>query len=592
VGVANQHIDIIYCSLGNTLVRQGKFTEAIAAYRQAICIDPNVAIFHCGLGDALIEQGNLDEAIVAYRQALRIDPKAAITHGSLGNALAAQGKLDEAVVAYRQAISIKPDLAEIYLDLGIALIRRVKIDEAINAYRQAIGIEPNHAEAHLHLGSALVRQGKFDQGIDAHCQAIGIHPDYFQAFSSLLFCLHYSNKFTNDQLFAAHREWGERYGQRAPTFTTYNIDRNPARRLRIGYVSPDFREHSVAYFVEPLLRGHDRQKVEIFCYSDVGRSDSVTTRLQGLADHWLVTVGLSDQQLAERIWIDGIDILVDLAGHSAANRLLVFARKPAPVQVTWLGYPNTTGLKAIDYRLVDAVTDPVGEADALASETLVRLEDGFLCYGGLRDGPEPTPPPCVKTGTVTFGSFNKPAKLSNVTFDAWAKLLSRLPQARMILKGKAFADAATRTLILARLSERGVAADRIELVAWLRGVAEHLALYRRVDIALDPFPFNGATTTCEALWMGVPVVTLKGQRHVARVGASLLTQIGLTDLIADSVDEYVEIAAALAGNPKRLDDLRRTLRPRMEIAHNEVAFARKMERFMVRAVERDYAERR
>src|SRR5262249_25869327 len=304
-----------------------------------------------------------------------------------------------------------------------------------------------------------------------------------------------------------------------------------ARLLRIGYVSPDFRQHSVAYFLEPLLRGHDRQQVEVFCYGDVARPDSVTTHLQELADHWLVTVGTSHQALAERIRTDRIDILVDVAGHTAGNRLLVFARKPAPVQVTWLGYPNTTGLKAIDYRLVDAVTDPAGEADAWASESLVRLEGGFLCYGALTDAPAPTLPPCLGTGTITFGSFNNPAKVSAATFDAWAKLLSRLPQARLLLKGTPFADAATRALFLARLDERGVAAERVDLMGSVSSATQHLALYHRMDIALDPFPFNGTTTTCEALWMGVPVITLRGHRHAGRVGASLLTQIGLTDLI-------------------------------------------------------------
>ena len=335
----------------------------------------------------------------------------------------------------------------------------------------------------------------------------------------------------------------------------------------------------MAFFVEPLLKGHDRQAVEVFCYAEVTRPDTVTAHLQGLADHWLVTVGLSDEELAERIRADGIDILVDLAGHTAKNRLRVFARKPAPVQVTWLGYPNTTGLEAIDYRLVDAVTDPVGEADAWASETLVRLEGGFLCYGGVKDAPEPTVPPCLKTGTVTFGSFNNPAKVSAATFDAWATLLSRLPQARLLLKGKPFADAATRALFLARLGERGVAAERVELVAWLPGAAAHLALYHRVDIALDPFPYNGTTTTCEALWMGVPVVTLRGDRHAGRVGASLLSQIGLTDLIANSVEEYVAIALALAGNPGHLHELRRSLRSRMAASSlcDGRAFARKME---------------
>ena len=297
------------------------------------------------------------------------------------------------------------------------------------------------------------------------------------------------------------------------------------------------------------------------------------------ADHWLVTVGLSDDDLAERIRTDGIDILVDLAGHTAKNRLGVFARKPAPVQVTWLGYPNTTGLKAIDYRLVDAVTDPVGQADAWASESLVRLEGGFLCYAGSKDAPEPTMPPCLTTGTVTFGSFNNPAKLSEATLDTWARLLARLPQARLLLKGNPFADAATRALFLSRLSERGVAAERVELVAWLPSEATHLALYNRVDVALDPFPYNGTTTTCEALWMGVPVVTLRGDRHAGRVGASLLTQVGLTDWIAGSVEEYLQIAATLAGNPQHLNDLRRTLRPRLAASPlcDGRAFARKIE---------------
>jgi predicted O-linked N-acetylglucosamine transferase (SPINDLY family) len=332
--------------------------------------------------------------------------------------------------------------------------------------------------------------------------------------------------------------------------------------------------------VEPLLKNHDRQTVEVFCYADIMQPDAVTAHLQGLADHWQMTTGLSEDQLAERIRMDGIDILVDLAGHTAKNRLRVFARKPAPVQVTWLGYSNTTGLEAIDYRLVDAVTDPVGKADAWASETLVRLEGGFLCYGGLRDGLEPVAPPCLKTGTVTFGSFKQPGpKVSPATLDAWAKLLTRLPQARLLVKGRSFADAPTRTSFLARLSERSVTADRVELVAGLPDATAHQAVYHRVDIALDPFPNNGTTTTCEGLWMGVPVVTLRGDRHAGRVGASLLSQIGLTDLIANSVEEYVEIALALAGNPERLDDMRRSLRPLMEasLLCDGGAFARKIE---------------
>jgi protein O-GlcNAc transferase len=524
--------------------RTGRLAKAEACFRRVLVARPDYAEGYYNLGVALKDQGKLDEAAAAYRQAIRFKPNYAEVHSNLGNALQEQGKSDEAVAACRQAISIKPDLAKAHSNLGNALNDQGKLDEAATAYRQAIGIKPDYAAAH----------------------------------SNLLLSLNYDDKSTADRLFAAHREWDERHARQVSRPTTYANDREMGRRLKIGYVSPDFQAHSVAYFVEPLLRGHDRQAVEVFCYAEVKRPDAVTAQLRGLADHWLVTVRLSDDELAERIRADGIDILVDLSGHTGNNRLRVFARKPAPVQVTWLGYPNTTGLEAIDYRLVDAVTDPVGEADAWASETLVRLEGGFLCYAALK-APEPTVPPCLKTGTVTFGSFNNPPKLSAATFDAWARLLGRLPQARLLLKGKPFADAGTRALFLARLGERGVAAERVELVASMPSIAAHLALYHRVDIALDPFPYNGTTTTCEALWMGVPVVTLRGDRHAGRVGASLLSQIGLTDLIANSVEEYVEIALALAGNPGRLDDLRGALRPRIAASPlcDRRAFARKME---------------
>ena len=568
-----------HSNLGMALKDQGKLDEAVAAYRQAIRIKPDFAEAHSNLGIALNDQGKLEEAVAAHRQAIRIRPDYAEAHSNLGIALQDQGKLDEAVAAHRQAIRIRPDYAEAHSNLGNALQDQGKLDDAVAAYRQTIRIKPDMAAAYASLGNALQDQGKLDEAVAAYRQAIRIEPDLAGAHSNLLFCLNRDDRVTADHLFAAHKEWNERYGRRAPRPIAYTNDRVAGRRLKIGYVSPDFRQHSVAYFVEPLLREHDRQAVEVFCYAEVMRPDAVTARLQGLADHWLATVGLSDDGLAARIRTDRIDILVDLAGHTGGNRLPVFARKPAPIQVTWLGYPNTTGLEAIDYRLVDAVTDPAGEADAFASETLVRLAGGFLCYGGSEGAPEPVAPPCLRTGTVTFGSFNNPTKLSAATFDAWATLLARLPQARLLLKGKPFADAATRALFLARLGERSVAAERVELVALLPDAAAHLAAYHRVDIALDPFPYNGTTTTCEALCMGVPVVTLRGDRHAGRVGASLLGQLGLTDLIANSVEEYVEIALALAGNPGQLDDLRRSLRPRLAASPlcDGHAFARKIE---------------
>ncbi len=563
----------------------GRPTEAEACYRQVLAAQPYHAgaahLFaqaYLGLGAALRTQGKLDEALAAYRKANELKPDLVEAAYNLANALKALGRLDEAVAAYRHAIRIQPGLLQAHCNLGNALCDQGKPDEAVAAFRQALRIKPDHANAQLNLGSTLLEQGKIDEAVAACREAIRLRPDFAEAASNLAFSLNLVSDISVGEVFEAHREWDARHGRRTPGFDAHANDRSATRRLKVGYVSPDFRQHSVAHFLEPLLRNHDRNDVEVFCYAAVSAPDAATARFKGLADRWTTTVGMSDDALAGRIQADGIDILVDLAGHTAGNRLPVFARKPAPVQVTWLGYPNTTGLAAIDFRLVDAVTDPEGEADAFASETLVRLPGGFLCYGARDDAPAPATAPCVATGFVTFGSFNNPTKLSGATLDVWAQLLARLPTARLLLKGKPFAEAATRAIYLDRLAARGVAADRIELVGWLPE-REHLALYDRVDVALDPFPYNGTTTTCEALWMGVPVVTLRGDRHAGRVGASLLTRIGLSDLIADSVEGYVESAVALTSDPARLCELRRSLRPRMAASPlcDAPAFARKVE---------------
>jgi protein O-GlcNAc transferase len=564
--------------LSTTLRGHGKIDEAIAASQQAIRIKPDYAEAHCALGIALYGQGRLEESIAAYHQAIRIKPDLAEAHQNLGVALLDQRKLDQAIAACRQAIRLNPDLAEAFHNLGFALYRQGKLDEAIAASSNAIRINGDFADAHHNLGNALLAQGKVDAAADAYRRVIALRPNQADAGSCLLLCMNYDSRLSKAQLVEAHRAWDQRYGM-ATLPAAHTNDRNVRRRLKVGYVSPDFRHHSVAFFLEPLLRSHDRQEIEVFCYAEVMTPDATTERLKGLADGWLETVGMPDASLAERFRLDGIDILVDLAGHTAHNRLTVFARKPAPIQVTWLGYPNTTGLKAIDYRLVDAVTDPEEEADAGASETLIRLADGFLCYGAPHDAPEPAAPPCLATGTVTFGSFNNPSKLSAATLDTWAMLLARLPDARLLLKGRSFADPATCELFRNRLGSRGIAAERTELVPMLADTAAHLGLYDRIDIALDPFPYNGTTTTCEALWMGVPVITLRGDRHAGRVGASLLTQLGLTELIADSVEEYVEIAVALAADQARLGELHRSLRPRLATSSlgDAEAFARKIE---------------
>lgn len=573
------NLALAYSSLGVALMDQDKLDEAIVAFGQALTIKPEYAEAYYNRGNALKKQGKLDAAAAAYAEALRINPNLAEAHSNLGNTFVDLDRPDEAIAAYAQALRLRPGFAELHYNLGNVLKDQSQLESATAAYAEAIRLKPDHAGAHANLGIVLMGQGKLDEAATAYAQAIALKPDDTDTYSNMLFCLNYDDSQTPAQLLAAHREWDTRYGSAALRPSQYANDCTLERRLRIGYVSPDFRTHSVAYFLTPLLEGHDRQAVELFAYADVIRPDDVTAKLCGLFDQWRSIVGLSDDAVIERIRADRIDILVDLAGHTGHNRLRVFARKPAPVQATWLGYSNTTGLASIDYRIVDDVTDPLGTADAFASEALLRLTTGFICYSASKGAPQSSPPPCLERGFITFGSFNNPAKVSATTFDVWGKLLNRLPNAHLLLKGKPFADAPTRASFLSRLLERGVAAERVQLVAWMADTAAHLALYNSVDIAIDPFPYNGTTTTCEALWMGVPVVTLQGDRHSTRVGASLLTQAGLTDWIADSVDGYVERALALAANPQRLAKLRLTLRPQLAASSlcDGAAFARKME---------------
>jgi predicted O-linked N-acetylglucosamine transferase (SPINDLY family) len=349
--------------------------------------------------------------------------------------------------------------------------------------------------------------------------------------------------------------------------------------LRIGYVSPDFWRHSCAHYVLPLFAGHDHNRYQIICYSDVRQPDSFTRRLQACADLWHDTYGLKDEALVELIRRDEVDILVDLNGHFAGTRLLAFARKPAPVQVTWLGYPNTTGLTTIDYRLVDPVTDPPGEADAYHSEALVRLSTGFLCYTPVPEAPEPAPAPCLEKGYVTFGSFNNMAKVTPEVIALWAAILQRVPTARLVLKSRQLDDAGTRRRFAALLHAHGIAEERFDLLPWSLRPDDHMGAYHGLDIALDPFPYNGTTTTCEALWMGVPVLSLMGDRHAGRVGASLLTTLGLSDWIATDPADYVDRAARLAADPAGLAELHRTLRARLVDSplFNAAAFARMVE---------------
>lgn len=365
-------------------------------------------------------------------------------------------------------------------------------------------------------------------------------------------------------VYAAHRDFARRWeAPLAKLIQPHSNDRSPDRRLRIGYVSSDFRQHSVGYFIEPVLAHHDHGRFEIFCYSDHFQEDEVTERLKSHADHWRRLVGLSDEQAANQIRADQIDILIDLVGHMGGNRLLVFARKPAPIQVTWLGYPNTTGLSAMDYRLTDGFADPPGTTEHLHSEKLIRLPECFSCYRPLSDAPEISELPAREKRYVTFGSFNNQAKITPEVIAVWARILQSILGSHLTLKNPALGDETTQQMVQNSFAELGITPERLELLGHDPSQRLHLERYRSIDIGLDPFPYNGATTTCEALWMGVPVVTLAGKTHAGRVGVSQLSNLGLTELIGHTPEEYVAVAMRLSADLERLSALRTELRSRM-----------------------------
>lgn len=429
------------------------------------------------------------------------------------------------------------------------------------------------------LAQILRERGRIAESIEQQRKAVALSPDDAAMHSRLLLDLNYLAGLDVNECAREHRLFGERFGLPVDKFAPHLNDRDPNRRLRVGYVSADFRAHSIAFFLEPLFSGHDKSQFEVVCYAGVARPDVMTERLRALADLWHEVVNLDDNLLTELIRSDGVDILVDLAGHTAGNRLTVFGRKPAPVQVTWLGYPNTTGLREMDYRLTDEWADPRGTSDARYTETLVRMPRGFLCYKPFDDCPEPRTPPSLINRYVTFGCFNNRAKINEKVLDAWCSILTDIPDARMLLKSSNARGNLLREQLVPEFVSRGIDAERVEILDHAPNLREHLALYDRVDIALDTFPYNGTTTTCEALRMGVPVITLAGDRHAGRVGISMLHSVGLDELIAASVDKYRRLTVELARAPARLAEYRCALRGRLHHSPltEATGFARSME---------------
>jgi predicted O-linked N-acetylglucosamine transferase (SPINDLY family) len=573
-----------HTNLGIILKSLGQFDQAIASYQAAIALRPDLAEAHNNLGSALQAVGRFDQAVAAHTQAIRLKPQLAEAHNNLGSALHAKGHLKLAAASTRAAIAINPNFSQAYANLGFILKDDCQLDDALAAFERAVALAPDSPAAHGGLGVALKDIGRLDEAIASFQRAVDLDPHDPAAHGNLIFAMLFHPASHPAAIFEAHRRWNQQHAaplakhivkQTVKQIVKQKKTDPPNRRLRIGYVSPDFREHVVPRFILPLLTNHDRARFELFAYVQVPIPDDTTRQLQSHVDHWRNFVGLSDLQAADLIRNDRIDILVDLAGHSAGNRLLLFAHKPAPVQITYLGYPATTGLSTIDYRLTDAHADPPGQTEQYHSEHLIRLPASAWCYSPTHSPPVSPRQP----GPITFGCFNAFPKINGPLLRLWGRILQSVPESRLLLKSLGLSSTQVQNGVRQLFTEMAVDPARLDLRGFQDRYHDHLALYAQMDIALDTFPYHGTTTTCEALYMGLPVVSLAGPTHVSRVGVSLLTSVGLPHLLASSPDEYVSIAVALANDLPRLAELRATLRRRMETSPlmDAPAFARAIE---------------
>lgn len=546
--------------------------------RQALALNPKLAVAHFNLGIALRSQSRFAEACQSFKRATELRSEYSEAMDALAHAHISLQDWPAAAQVLNAITSIWPRKAEIYGNLGTVYQAMGRIQDAIVAYETALKINPRLGVTLNSLGSAYASQGGFEHAERCYRQCLVTEPADMQARSNLLMLLNDLPDANPVQVFEEHLEWGRIAQARIPRLELVRAAESEQRRLRVGYLSPDFREHSVASFFEPVLRHHDRSGFEIWCYSNLSVADQTTQRMMEAADVWREIDKLSDAEAARLIQNDHIDILIDLSGHTANNRLSIFTAKPAPVQITYLGYPNTTGLRTIDYRITDEIADPAGE-DVYYSEALLRLDGCFLSYQPVADAPGVAPLPASTNGHITFGSFNNFNKINSDVLQLWAEVLKQVPRSRLLLKCHALTDAPVQERVSTALQALGIGPERVDLMGHTRTRQEHLALYAKVDIALDTFPYNGTTTTCEALWMGVPVLSLVGKHHAGRVGASLLNAAGLTDWLAHTPESFVGIARAMAADVIRLSRLRESLRGQLAESPlcDAVGFVRRLE---------------
>lgn len=547
--------------LGCVAHKTGHIQPAIQLMQKAVSQAPENAHYLGRLATALADAGRFDDAIAAFGRADAITPDDASLQNNFAAALHNVGRREEAERRFRHALALDPAQANTWYNLGNLYESQGRYAKAVEVYERAVGLAPQVAAIQNNLARVYEAKGDFGRAIEHYRKALGLNPNLMQVYSNILFLQSYNVLLDPEAMLEAHLDWSRHFGcgQRAGTVGGHGAP-EPGRRLRIGYVSPDLRQHSVSYFFEPILAHHDRSRFEIFCYAELPRPDAVSRRLRDLADGWRMTAGQSDEAVARQIHADGIDVLVDLAGHTAGNRLGIFCFRPAPVQVTYLGYFTTTGLPTMDYWLSDAVLTPADTVER-STETIWRVPGCCLGYTPPTDAPDVAD----RSGNkgLVLGSFNDLSKVSPATIGLWAAVLRALPESSLLLKARQLSDPDVCRELTRAFEQEGIAANRLRFMGRTDGVSDHLALYGEVDIALDTIPRTGGTTTVEALWMGVPVVTLAGERYIERLSATLLSAVGLEDWICTDPAAYVARVERAAKDSAGRAELRRTLRDRV-----------------------------
>ncbi len=527
---------------GFLALQQKRIQNAITLLEQAARLNPRSALCLLRLGHAFRSVGRIAECRSAAERAVAADPKCADAHFLLGEMVGKRDGMAAAIPHFRRVIELQSDAADAWANLGVALAQTAHADEALSCFDRALALDPANAQALTGRALALQSLHRPAEAVAVYDEVLRRYPQHHEARSARLLARHYGDDVSAEALFAEHVEFGAQLPP-ARSADDFPNDRSPDRRLRVAFLSPDLRAHSVAYFLEPLLAHLGPEQFEIVLYHDHARVDAMSARLRAHARVWREFAGHSDAAVAAAIAADAPDILIDLAGHTGFNRLPLLARRLAPVQVTYLGYPDTTGVPAMDYRFVDAISDPPGEADRRATEQLVRFAPTAWAYAPPVDAP-PVAEGRAPGARVTFGCFNNFSKVSDATLRLWSDVLAAVPGSQLVLKSQGLDDPAQQPRLRAHFAAAGIDPERVRLLGRTSGIAAHLACYAQIDVALDTFPYHGTTTTCEAFWMGVPVVSLVGDRHMARVGASLLRAVGREDCIAAKPADYVKIAQA------------------------------------------------